>query len=207
MKTIAIISQKGGTGKTTLTTGLAVEAAAAGRKTLILDIDPQANAANWGDRREDKERPAVVSCQPGRLPQALQAAKENGAQLAFIDTPGTAENPSMRAAELADLVLMPLEPHLFSLETLDTLKRLLKFGGKSRALVVLNKAPLQGGRHTDAAQIIKSQYGFDVAPAVLFNRIAHADAQNIGQTAREHDPDSKAAQEMGALYKCLLSFL
>ena len=81
MKTIAIISQKGGTGKTTLTTGLAVEAAAAGRKTLILDIDPQANAANWGDRREDKERPAVVSCQPGRLPQALQAAKENGAQL------------------------------------------------------------------------------------------------------------------------------
>src|ERR1035438_5578501 len=87
MKTIAIISEKGGTGKTTSAIGLAVTAARAGEAVAVIDLDPQANAANWKDRRAE-ENPAVVSAQVGRLTQTLNAARESGASLVILDTPG-----------------------------------------------------------------------------------------------------------------------
>ena len=65
MDIVAIIAQKGGTGKTTLAVSLAVAAERAGRTAAIVDLDPQASASNWGDRREAAS-PVVVSAQPAR---------------------------------------------------------------------------------------------------------------------------------------------
>ena len=87
MFTIAIIGQKGGTGKTTVATGLSVVAAEAGRTVALLDLDPQTNAANWKDRRA-AENPAVLPVPVGRLRQAHEAAIGAGADLIVIDTPG-----------------------------------------------------------------------------------------------------------------------
>ncbi|MDQ2734104.1 MAG: ParA family protein, partial [Pseudomonadota bacterium] len=72
MKVLAVIGQKGGSGKTNTALGLAVAAVKAGRRVAVIDLDPQATAANWSDRREDKESPAVVSCQAARLAQVLE---------------------------------------------------------------------------------------------------------------------------------------
>jgi chromosome partitioning protein len=52
MDVIAVIAQKGGTGKTTLTLALAVAAQLAGKVTAIVDLDPQSTASNWSGRRE-----------------------------------------------------------------------------------------------------------------------------------------------------------
>jgi chromosome partitioning protein len=70
MRTIAIISQKGGAGKTTLAVHLAVYAEQSGLTTAVIDLDPQATAAKWGDRREEAP-PGVISAQAARLPQLL----------------------------------------------------------------------------------------------------------------------------------------
>ena len=78
MKTIAILSQKGGAGKTTLAINLAVAASSSKKQAAIIDLDPQASAANWHDARA-REEPVVVSAQPSRLTQVLDAAKEAGA--------------------------------------------------------------------------------------------------------------------------------
>ena len=65
MKTIAIISQKGGSGKTTIALHLAVASARAGRNTAVIDLDPQASAANWSDRRRSRAtRCALGPCEP-----------------------------------------------------------------------------------------------------------------------------------------------
>jgi chromosome partitioning protein len=103
MKTIALIAQKGGTGKTTLALCLAVAAEQDGLNTLIVDLDPQATACNWGDRRQS-ESPLVIDAQPARMPQALDRARSGGINLVVIDTPARSEQAALAAAELADLI-------------------------------------------------------------------------------------------------------
>ena len=80
MKTVAILSQKGGTGKTTLTLHLAVEAERKGAATVIVDLDPQASATSWSDLRQS-ETPAVISAQATRLAQVLATVEAAGAAL------------------------------------------------------------------------------------------------------------------------------
>lgn len=199
MKTLAVIGQKGGSGKTTAALGLAVEAAKDGRRVAVIDLDPQATATNWADRREDKESPAVVSCQVARLPQVLKAAEGQGVELVIIDTPGKSSEAAIAAAKAAQHVLLPIQPHLFDIETLDSVAELLAVSGKPPATVLVNRAPVQGRRHEDARAGLESR-GYTFAPVVLFQRAAHGDATNLGQTATEYEPGGKAALEMKALY-------
>jgi chromosome partitioning protein len=198
MQVLAILGQKGGNGKTTTALALAVAASAAKRQVAVIDLDPQATAANWSDRRA-KETPAVVSCQVSRLSQVLDAAEKGGADLAIIDTPGKSTDALIAAAKAADFVLLPIQPQLYDIETLPSLKDVLTLAGNPPAAVFVNRAPIQGQRHTETLEASAAQ-GFATCPVVLFARAAHGDAGNIGQTATEYDPDGKAAQEISALY-------
>src|SRR5215470_3039951 len=100
MDVIAVIAQKGGTGKTTLTLALAVAAQLAGKVTAIVDLDPQSTASNWSDRRE-AESPVVVSAQPARLSHVLTSAEWSAAALCLTDSPPPAGKAALRAAKAA----------------------------------------------------------------------------------------------------------
>src|ERR1035441_3982909 len=84
MKVIAVLGQKGGRGKTTRPLSLAVAAHKANKSVAVIDLDPQASACKWGDRRNAD--PVIISVQPARLRNVLATARENGADLVFIDT-------------------------------------------------------------------------------------------------------------------------
>ena len=84
MKTIALVSRKGGVGKTTLATGLAVAAYQAGLSTAVFDLDPQASAAFWKDTRQADD-PAVLPIPVARLEHVLEAARGSGCDVAVID--------------------------------------------------------------------------------------------------------------------------
>ena len=75
---IAVLSQKGGAGKTTIGLNLGIAAELDSRSAAIIDLDPQASITQWGDSRED-EAPVVVSAQAARLPNILKTCEENGA--------------------------------------------------------------------------------------------------------------------------------
>jgi chromosome partitioning protein len=199
VQVLAIIGQKGGSGKTTTALGVAVAASLAGRAVAVIDLDPQATAANWSDRRGE-EAPAVVSCQVVRLAHVLEAAEKQGAELAIIDTPGKSTDTAIAAAKVADFVLLPIQPQLFDIETLSSVKEILAIAGNPPAAVLVNRAAVQGRRHTETQEAATAQ-GFTVCPVVIFSRAAHGDAGNVGQSAAEYEPTGKAARELTELYK------
>lgn len=198
MKTIAILSQKGGAGKTTLALHLAVAAEQNKQQTAVIDIDPQASATSWGDSRED-ESPVVVSAQPARLAQVLEAAEEAGAAISIIDTAPHSESASLAAARAADLVLIPCRPAILDLRAIGNTIDLVNLA-KAQACIVLNAVPPHGTLGDDAEAAV-SEYKIAVAPIRIGQRIAFQHALTLGQTAQEYEPQGKAAKEIRQLYK------
>ena len=203
MKTIALIAQKGGTGKTTIAAALAVAAHRAGLFTAVIDLDPQARACNWRDRRvrtrpEDSE-PAVSDAQAARLPQALERARSAGADLIVIDTPARSEQAALAAAQAADLVIIPCRPQALDLETVPNSLTILKLAGKTAACALLNAVPSRGARQDQASAALRKQ-GLNVLPVMLGARAAYGDAMALGQSAQEFEPSGRAAAELAALW-------
>ncbi len=198
MHTVAVIAEKGGVGKTTLTLALAVGAVLEGRRVAVIDTDPQATASKWTDRRE-AEFPWVVPTHAARLRAAIEQAEAQGIDFLVIDTPPHAGTDAAEAARLADVVVIPVEPHLFTLETLPKLGDLLKIAGDPPAFVVVNKASTQGKEGEQAAEHIRA-LGLAVCPVVVHQRAAHRHAGNVGQAAAEFEPSGKAALEAIKLY-------
>src|SRR2546421_4510318 len=102
MKTVAIISQKGGAGKPTVAIPLAVTAEQQGLRAAVFDLDPQASATSWADKRQSPS-PAVVSAQAPRLGNLLAQAAAQSADLVLIDSAPNADAASLAAARVADV--------------------------------------------------------------------------------------------------------
>lgn len=199
MKVISIISQKGGVGKTTLTTALAVEAARNGKQTLLLDLDPQASASFWNDSRSEEAGPAVTAIPPARLEHYLKASREAGADFIFIDTPPFAKDIAYDAAKLADFVLIPAKPAVLDIIAMTRTVDLIKAFSKHAAVVLTFCPPV--GRELDEAHEAISQLDIELCPVRIGNRIAFSRAQQSGQVAQEYEPQGKAAEEIKQLYE------
>jgi len=209
MHTIALLAQKGGCGKTTIAIGLAVAAAQAGKTALIIDLDPQATACNWSDRREatsETRNPIVIDAQPARLPAALQKAEQGGVDLVLIDTPARSEQSALAAAKAADLVLIPCRPQAYDLETVPNTLEIVKLAGAPRTLAVLNAVPAKGGRHEQALALL-ARLSLPVCPQVIGARAAFGDSGALGQAPMEYDPRGKAADETREVYEYVLRLL
>ena len=197
MKTLSIISQKGGVGKTTLATALAVEAGRDGKKTVVFDLDPQASASFWKDTRQD-ELVAMTAIPAARLGHVLKAAAEAGCDLAIIDTPPFSKDIAYEAAQHADFVLLPSRPAVLDIMAMSRTVELVRHYTKPFA-AVLTFCPPSGRELDDTIQVI-AQLGADICPVRIGNRIAYSRAQQTGRAAQEIEPDGKAAQEIRDLY-------
>jgi chromosome partitioning protein len=199
VKTIALIAQKGGVGKTTVAVNLAVAANAAGLKAALFDLDQQESAVVWSDRR-DAERPHVEFLTERRVPDALKAAAEQGFELCIIDTPPAAGPQALTAAEAADLVLIPCRPSLVDLDAIRRTAQLVKSAGVP-AFVVFNAAPHSATTLLEDARAIVEAAGLAVAPVTVRERSAFRAAWPLGKAAMEIEPRGKAAAEIAQLHE------
>lgn len=200
MKILAIISQKGGSGKTTLAVHMAVCATRKNLHTAIIDIDPQGSAYDWYLSREGENQLNAVKASSGQLPVLLKQAKAGGADFVIIDTAPHSDSVAAVAAQLADFVLMPCRPARFDLKAIGSTAEITKLA-KTPSAVVINAAPR--GKLADEARAALQQQGITVLDPVLQQRVAYSHAVIDGRSVHEYEPEGKAAEEIDELFVCL----
>ena len=204
MHVVALCSQKGGSGKTTLSGHLAVQAelASAGPVALI-DTDPQGSLAAWWNERNGVA-PAFVSTTLAQLPGDLERLRLEGCRLVVIDTPPAINMAIQRVINVADLVVIPTRPSPHDLRavagTVDMVERV-----HGTMVFVINAANLRAKITSDAV-VALSQHG-TVAPAFIQQRVDFATSMIDGRTVCEVDPDGRSAQEIKLLWEYLAAQL
>jgi chromosome partitioning protein len=199
MRTIAVLAQKGGTGKTTLAAHLAVEAEKTGPKpVVVIDTDPQGSLTSWYQRRA-AEQPTLIS--PGRRPlaEALRICADQNVGLAIVDSAPHAAKSALTAAQAADLVLIPTRPGVFDIEAIGATIDIADQADKPVAIVINATRPR--GPITDEARQALESYGKPVCPTAIVQRAALADALIDGRAIQELDPTGKAAAEIAAVWR------
>lgn len=204
MRTIALVTQKGGTGKTTLAVSIAVAALEAGEKVLALDLDPQGSLGAWGEIRDDAT-PHVERVPAAKLPQlpaVLARMSELGFTLAILDTAG-ADNPVTHAAmKAADLCVVPLRPtKLDGLAVAPTIQAISRIG-RPFAFVLTQCSTIP--RNSRAAEMAAGLQTLGVlAEPLISQRVEHQDAFSAGQGVTEYASAGKAAEEVRGLWRWL----
>ncbi|MBV8094087.1 MAG: AAA family ATPase [Acetobacteraceae bacterium] len=199
MRTVAVVSQKGGAGKTTLALHMAVAAEQAGYSAAVVDMDPQGTAEAWSEWRKEAP-PVVIPAKTATLARTVEKAGQFGAELIVMDTPPLAEAEARAAARIADLVLVPCRPNAFDLHSIRTTADLTRFAAKP-AFAVFNAGPIAAPRLYAETTELVTEIGLQVAPVRLSERAAFRHATGSGQAAQEIEPDGKAAAEVAAVWR------
>jgi chromosome partitioning protein len=195
VKTIAVISQKGGNGKTTLAIHLAALAAET-QKVMVMDLDPQGSALEWASRRGDRP-PDITAAHPASLAKEIERGREDGYILTVIDTAPHADHVALQAARAADLVVIPCRPATFDIAAISATLDLCKLANK-QAVVVINCAPIRSRVVQEAVAAIEEKGG-EVCPIVIRQRVAYQHCLIDGRTAGEFEPGGPAATEIAEL--------
>lgn len=197
MKIISMVSQKGGVGKSTLSVNIATYFDKfLNKKSILIDIDPQASSSSWYDLRDD-ETPIVISCQPQRLNAVIHTASQSQVDLIIIDTPGKIEGSSLKASKLSDYCVIPVKSAFFDLkaaeETLDICKL-----AKKDPYVVLNELPPTHSSKTETLDALNNMEA-KVFHSSIGDRVVFKHSIANGLSVNEYDSQSKAAHEVSRL--------
>lgn len=210
LRTVAVMMQKGGVGKTTLSVHLTCAALAAGEDVVLIDADhPQASATVWADLRGKERPPTVVTVTPANVAAVVDAARISAKTFAVIDTSPHATPSASAAAEAADLILLPCQPGLFDLAAAETSAAIAK-AAQAKAIrdgrkppvaaFVLNGCPPRDDDPEVAASARRLAQLLPVCPVRVVRRKPFIRAVTHGDAVAEFEPRGKAAAEVAALY-------
>ena len=197
MYTIVAASQKGGSGKTTLSGHLAVEAVRHGAGDIaLIDTDPQGSLAHWWNVRR-APAPHFVKTGLPDLENTLAELERLGTRIAVIDTPPAITQSISSVVAHADLVLVPTRPSPHDLRAVGATVDIAERHGKP-VIFVINAATARA-RITSESAVALSQHG-TVAPVTIHHRVDFAASMIDGRTVGEVLPNSQSAKEITELW-------
>lgn len=200
MRVIVFASQKGGSGKTTLSGHIAVEAQRQGAGPVaLIDTDPQGSLAKWWNVRREPQ-PAFIQSVFSNLFQDLDRARDEGFRLVVVDTPPAVTRAISEVVAFADLVVAPTRPSPHDLRAVGPTVDIVEARGKPLVFVVNAATPK--ARITSEAAIALSQHG-TVAPTIVHHRVDFAASMIDGRTVMEIDPLCRSALEIAELWRYL----
>ena len=197
---LAIMSQKGGTGKSNAAVNMTVAAQRSGHTVALIDLDPQASAAKWGKRRED-DALLVYSAHAGLLPETLYKAEQDGATFIVIDTQGSTDTSLVKIAKASDIVLIPCAPGIFDVEAIESTILATQMAN-TPARIFFNEVDLTS-TIIDEVKMAVEEYDVPCAPCMFGDRVVFKRSVIYGLGVQEYEPSGKAAREVNALYKYL----
>lgn len=201
MKTIAVLSHKGGSGKTTVAVNLAIAWRALGARTVLADADPVRSASDSLRKRPDHAA-LVVETSAAKLDALAYVSSKGGCDVLIIDTSGGPDNGMIEAMKVADLCIAVSRPTYLdvaaTLRTVDVVRRLGRQG-----LVLFNQCPprrngLESAVVSGTMDILR-QGGLEVCPFALQTRAAYQRSIAQGQGVVEYEPGGKADDEIAGL--------
>ena len=197
MKVIAVTSQKGGTGKTTLTGHIAVQAERAGAGPVaLIDCDPQGSLTKWWNSRQ-AETPVLLQTSLPLLAENLAALRNAGTQLVVIDTPPAITWTIFDVLKVCDLAVIPVRPSPHDLAATGPTVDLVESLDKPMVFVITCAAPR--ARITTEAAVALSQHG-TVAPTIIYNRTEYASSMIDGRTVMEVSGAQRSTDEIEMLW-------
>jgi chromosome partitioning protein len=200
---ITIAQQKGGSGKTTVAAHLAVALGTRDKSVAIVDVDPQGSLGEWFERREERLGEDGIDLEFrtasgwGARREARNLARAH--DFVIVDTPPKSDIEMRPAIEIADLVVVPLQPTPVDLWATDPILQMVAKEG-NEALLVLNRVIRRALLTAEMAEAT-GELGYRVARAQLGNRVAFPASMGSGRTVIETDPNGVAAEEVRALAK------
>src|SRR3982750_3504954 len=201
MNVIVFASRKGGTGKSTLAAHLAAQVHKPSRPCLLIDADPQGSLTLWHKRRGTNEPP--IKSAVNSVSGIVAAAKRDGIEWVFIDTPPNMSAVVEDAIRNATMVVIPARPGVFDVNAVQETIQTCRPNRKPYA-VVLNGAP---ARRDEAESPIVSiarealaKFKAPVWGGQITNRSDLLMALSHGEGAREYQAESRAAQEIARLW-------
>src|SRR3954470_1368197 len=200
---------KGGSGKTTVATNLAVIRAADSRDVILIDADDQETASDFTILRNERqvEAPSYTSIKlTGAAVRTETLRLREKYEDIIIDTGGRDTTSQRAALTVADMLLVPFVPRSFDIWTIERVASLVSemqpANSKLRALTFINRADPRGQDNNDAAEVLKETAGIKFIDVVIGTRKAFGNAAAEGLAVTElKTPDPKASEEMMMLYR------
>jgi chromosome partitioning protein len=198
MHTLALVSQKGGAGKTTLALHLAVAAHRAGLQVAIADLDPQSSAWKWSERRKDHPEAVVTSAE--QLEHVKAQAAAGGLDLLIIDSAPHADRPALVACKAADLILIPCRASILDIDAIGQTHDLTTIARKP-SWVVFNACNTSTEFDLEEARAGLRERDIPVYPSAVYQRVSYSRGFIPGRTAQEIEPGGRAAAEIDELFR------
>lgn len=199
MKTIVLAATKGGVGKTTLSTALAVRATADRKRVALIDLDPQKSLTEWWARRGEPVNPYLHD--DDMLTEAVASLDAEGFDWLFIDTPPAFVDTINDAIEVADLVLIPTHASFLDITAIAAVAEAADESGKP-AVIVLNAVEPRWKLTKSAPEFLNAE-GYTVLDEKVVHRQAYVAAVTVGKTGPEVERDGKCTEEIDALWNAV----